>query len=95
MVELQIQEPDFETCARGYIRLMSQHILKTESHPELFDLANKIFHIVSIELHYPDDLFEWYEISEMIDQYQYGDGSVEFGIEEIFLRIKKQAKIIS
>jgi hypothetical protein len=61
----------------------------------LFDLANKIFHIVSIELHYPDDLIEWYEISEMIDKYQYGDGSVEFSIEELILRIKNQAKILS
>jgi hypothetical protein len=87
--ELKIQEPSFETSAKGYIRLLAREILQANE-SEVFNLAKRIFGIVGTELNYPDDLLEWYEISEMIDRLQYDNVPLEFNKEDVISRIKNE-----
>ncbi len=89
--ELGIQTPTIETSARAYIAFLASSILNCESLPEKFDFAYNIFRIVA-ELQYPEDLMEWYGISEMIDQLQYGDLPLEFDEEDIISKIENDAK---
>jgi hypothetical protein len=91
--ELGIKAPTIEISARAYIAFLASNILKVESLSEMFDLAYKIFQIVA-ELQYPEDLMEWYEISEMIEQIQYDDLPLEFNKENVKLKIEKEAKYI-
>ncbi|MYL53409.1 hypothetical protein GLW08_08665 [Pontibacillus yanchengensis] len=58
----------------------------------MFGLAKRIFHIVATKLDYPDDLLEWYEISEMIDRLQYDEVALEFNEEDILSKIKYKAE---
>ncbi|ALC85333.1 hypothetical protein AM499_05530 [Bacillus sp. FJAT-22090] len=91
--ELGIQKPTFEICARAYIGHLAIKIIKENSHSVTFDFAYRIFRIVASDLHYPDDLIEWYEISEMIDELRYGDIPLEFNEDEVVSRIKNGANI--
>ncbi|HAM82047.1 hypothetical protein [Ornithinibacillus bavariensis] len=88
--ELKILEPSFETSAKGYIGLLARKILQANE-SEMFNLAKKIFEIVGTELNYPDDLLEWYEISEMIDRLHYDNLPLDFNKEDVISRIKKEA----
>lgn len=92
--ELAIQKPNFEICARAYIGYLANEIIKTNNHSMTFDLAYMIFRIGALDLHYPDDLIEWYEISEMIDVIRYGDAPLEFVEDEVISRIKNEANIV-
>ncbi|MGB3259913.1 hypothetical protein [Paenisporosarcina sp.] len=91
--ELAIQKPTFEICARSYIGHLANKIIKANNKSVTFDLAYMIFRIVASDLHYPDDLMEWYEISEMIDELRYGDSPKEFNEDGVILRIKNEANI--
>lgn len=90
--ELEIQKPSFEVSARAYIELLANKIIKINNQSEMFGLAKRIFHIVATELDYPDDLLEWYEISEMIDRLQYDEVALEFNEEDILSKIKYEAE---
>ena len=91
--ELEIQKPTFEICARAYIAYLAKEIIKANNHSVTFDLAYIIFRIVASDLQYPDDLIEWYEISEMIDELRYGDIPKEFNEDEVILRINNAVNI--
>jgi hypothetical protein len=91
--ELGIKAPTTEISSRAYIAFLASNIFRVESLSEMFDLAYKIFRIVA-ELQYPEDLMEWYEISEMIDQIQYDDLPLEFNEEDIKSKIENEAKLI-
>jgi len=43
----------------------------------VFEIADMIYRFVASEIHYPDDLMEWYEVSEMIDELRFGDKYLE------------------
>jgi len=90
--ELEIQKPSFEVSARAYIELLANKIIKVNNQSEMFSLAKRIFHIVATELDYPDDLLEWYEISEMIDRLQYDEAALEFNEDDILSKIKYEAE---
>ncbi|MEK5038653.1 hypothetical protein [Sporosarcina sp. FSL K6-3457] len=94
LYELAIQKPNFEICARAYISHLANKIIKEDIPSVTFDLAYMIFRIVSSDLHYPDDLTEWYEISEMIDVIRYGDTPLECNEDEVISRIKNEANIV-
>ncbi|MEK3981464.1 hypothetical protein MKY37_20845 [Psychrobacillus sp. FSL K6-2836] len=91
--ELEIHKPTFEVCSRAYIGHLANKIIQANNHLMIFDLAYMIFRIVS-DLHYPDDLMEWYEISEMIDELRYGDTPTEFNIDGVISRIKNETNIL-
>ncbi|MEX3622330.1 hypothetical protein [Viridibacillus arvi] len=92
--ELEIHKPTFEMCARAYIGDLANKIIQANNYSVTFDLAYMIFRIVS-DLHYPDDLIWWYEISEMIDELRYGDIPTEFNIDGVISRIKNEANNFS
>lgn len=92
--ELAIQKPIFDICARAYITHLANIIIKENNHSVTFDLAYMIFRIVALDLHYPDDLMEWYEISEMIDVIRYGDTPLDCNEDEVVSRIKNEANIV-
>ncbi len=91
--ELAIQKPTFEISARAYIGNLANKIIKENNHSVTFDFAYMIFRIVASDLNYPDDLIEWYEISEMIDELRYGDIPLEFKEDEVTSKIKNEANI--
>lgn len=87
--ELGYDEPDIQESARDYIKYLSHKIINREE--DSFALAYEIFGIVS-SLSYPNDLMAWYDISEMIDEFNY-DNTTELKKEDVNKRIIKQAKI--
>lgn len=89
--ELDLQEPSFEQCVAHYIRVLSKRILEDENNA--LDLAYEIYEVVrNFDYPYPTDLEEWYNISEMIDNYRYGDNSSKLSKEILILIIKREAK---
>lgn len=91
--ELEIQKPTFEICARAYIGHLANKIIKENNHSFTFDFAYKIYRIVASDLDYPDDLMEWYEISEMIDEQRNGDIPLEFNESQVISTIKNEVNI--
>ncbi|WP_391122471.1 hypothetical protein [Psychrobacillus sp. L3] len=91
--ELGIQKPTFEISARAYIGHLANKIIEENDHSVIFDLTYMIYQIVALDLHYPDDLMEWYEVSEMIDELRYGDIPKEFNEDGVISRIKNEANI--
>ena len=68
--ELSIKEPTYTECAEFYIHQLSKKILENENNA--IDIAYQIYEIVQ-DLDYPEDLEEWYNISEFLDDFKYGD----------------------
>ena len=89
--ELEIEKPTLEICARAYIGHLANKIIKENNHSFTLDFAYMIYRIVAFDLDYPNDLMEWYEISEMIDELLNGDNPLEFNENDVISRIKKEA----
>ncbi|MCO0598031.1 hypothetical protein NGI46_11220 [Peribacillus butanolivorans] len=89
--ELVIEKPTLERCARAYIGHLANEIIKENNHSLTFDFAYMIYRIVASDLDYPNDLMEWYEISEMIDELRNGDIPLEFNENDVISRIKNEA----
>jgi len=87
--ELKMQEPTFEECAEYYIQQLAKRILKEEN--SAIDLAYKIYEIVR-ELDNCDGLEEWYNISEMIDDFQYGDNISNLSKVALIVAIEREVK---
>lgn len=70
--ELRLTEPSYEESAEGYVQyLLQQIILDNES---AIDIAYEIYKV--LREHFDFDykkLANWYEISEMIGDFRYGD----------------------
>ncbi|MEH6949508.1 hypothetical protein V7068_21070 [Bacillus sp. JJ634] len=92
--ELVIKEPTFEICARAYIGLLTSKIIKANDYTKIFELAHRIFQIVATELDSSDDLFVWFEISEMIDRLDFDDKSFVLNEDDVISRIKNEAQIL-
>ena len=89
--ELHIVPPVIEPNTRAYLCLLASLILKEEAETEIFKLAQEIFSIV-IELQYPEDLIEWYNISEMLDRIQYDAAPLDFNKEYVKLKIQEESR---
>ncbi len=87
--ELKIQEPTFEECAEYYIQHLAKRILQEEN--RAIDLAYNIYEIVR-ELYNCDGLEEWYNISEMIDDFRYGDNISNLSKVALIVTIEKEVK---
>ena len=91
--ELGIKKPTFEVCARAYIGLLANRIIQVNDHKEIFDLTDMIFQIVAMELDYPNELYTWFELSEMIDRLDYDYAARDFNEDDVISRIKNEAEI--
>lgn len=77
--ELKVSIPSFEESCYEQIRFLSRIILKDEN--KAIDIAQDIYHI-SVELGYPDDLEEWFYISEMRDSFYYGGNRNSYKVKK-------------
>lgn len=89
--ELKIEFPTTEVSSRAYISSLATQILNKENTIQLFNLAYEIYHVTS-DLQYPEDLIEWYNISEMIDQIRYDNSPLKFTEEDVKSKIKHESK---
>ncbi|MBA9027649.1 hypothetical protein [Peribacillus huizhouensis] len=87
--ELDIQEPSYKECAEFYIQYLSKKIIKDENNA--IDIAYQIY-VVARDLDYPEDLEEWCNISEMIDDFRYGDNQSKLSKVSLIVTIVKEAK---
>src|SRR5690606_29040973 len=78
--ELGIEEPLFEECAKCYIRFLLMQIV--DDNNKAIDLAYEIYEVIR-EHFSNEELNKWFEISEMIDDYRYGDNIDNFNKEFI------------
>ena len=68
--ELDIEEPLYEECAKCYIRYLLIQIV--DDNNKAMNLAYEIYEVIR-ENFTDEELDKWFEISEMIDEYRYGD----------------------
>ncbi|WP_078414237.1 hypothetical protein [Priestia abyssalis] len=87
--ELDLQEPSYEESAVYYIQHLSKKILEDESNA--IDTAYEIYGVYR-DLDYPEELSEWYYISEMIDDFRYGDNQSKLSKVALIMTIVKEAK---
>ncbi|MFJ8258555.1 hypothetical protein ACIQ4Z_15010 [Peribacillus asahii] len=87
--EINLQEPSFEECAEYYIQYLSKKLLEDKNNA--IDLAYKIYEVVG-NLDYPEDLDGWYNISDMIDDFRYGDNISKVSKVALIITIKREAK---
>ncbi|MGG3798379.1 hypothetical protein [Metabacillus fastidiosus] len=84
--ELDLQEPLYEECAEYYIWYLSKQILKDKENA--LDIAYGIYKVVD----YPENLAEWFNISEMIDDFRYGDNYLNLDKAALITIIMKEAQ---
>lgn len=89
--ELQMELPVIEPSSRAYIALLASEILREENETELFHLAQEIFGVV-VDLQYPEDLIEWYNMSEMLDRLNYDTAPLDFNKDDVKAKIKEEAR---
>ncbi|CRK84535.1 hypothetical protein [Neobacillus massiliamazoniensis] len=87
--ELNIIKPIHEECAKYYIWELLIKIINDEN--TAIDIAYKIYEVVR-EHSNNDELSIWYEISEKIDDFRYGDNTDNVSEEELKTQIVEEAK---
>lgn len=68
--EIELRKPSCEECTQYYMN----HLLKTilEDKNNAVEVAYEVYEVIR-EQGYTGDLSKWFEISEMIDDFRYGD----------------------
>lgn len=87
--EMELQEPSYEECARYYILHLSEKILQDKKN--VFEIVYDI-NLVIRDIDYPEDLKEWFIISDMVDEFQYGGNDFNLTKEEVITAIMDEAK---
>ncbi|MGY3187282.1 hypothetical protein [Lysinibacillus sp. TE18511] len=87
--DMELQEPSYEECARYYILHLSEKILQDKN--SVFDIVYDINTVIR-DIDYPEDLEEWFIISDMVNDFQYGDNYFKLTKEELIATIMDQAK---
>lgn len=86
-MELNLTVPSPEECARAYIEMLCKEIVSGDSAP--FPIIDNIYLVVrEYALH---ELTVWYDISEQIDDFRYGDNYRNTTKEVLMALIKKEA----
>ncbi|MGY3190165.1 hypothetical protein [Lysinibacillus sp. RS5] len=86
--EIDIQEPSHEYCAKYFIRYLLKQIIDDEY--KAIDNAYEIYKV--IREHFINDEWNvWYEISEMIDDYQFGDNVMNITGKSLISSIVNEA----
>ncbi|KOS64856.1 hypothetical protein FJQ98_21165 [Lysinibacillus agricola] len=87
--ELELQEPSYEECARYYILHLSEKILQDKNNA--VDIVYDINTVIR-DIDYPEDLEEWFIISDMIDEFHYGGNNFKLTKDELIATIMNEAK---
>ncbi|MGE7688104.1 hypothetical protein ACQKMI_02730 [Lysinibacillus sp. NPDC097214] len=87
--EMELQEPSYEECARYYILHLSEKILQDKNN--VFEIVYDINKVIR-DIDYPEDLEEWFIISDMVDEFQYGGNNFKLTKEELIATIIDEAK---
>ncbi len=87
--ELGMKEPSYEQCAKYYVRYLLRQIIDDKNNAMNF--AYKIYEVVR-ESFTNEELEIWYEISEMIDDFRYGDNLKKLTNDFIITIIVQEAK---
>lgn len=87
--ELRLKEPSYEQCAKYYIRYLLRQIIDDKNNAMNF--AYEIYEVV--REHFTNEELEiWYEISEMIDDFRYGDNIKKLTQDYLITIILQEAK---
>lgn len=87
--ELGIEESSQDECSKYYFCYLLKQIIDNESNA--INYAYEIYQVVREEF-VNEELNIWYEISEMIDDYRYGDNVEGITRESLITTIVKVAK---
>lgn len=87
--ELGVEEPSQDDCSKYYFWYLVKQITDNESNA--INYAYEIYQVVREEF-VSEELNVWYEISAMIDDYQYGDNVEGITREALITSIVKEAK---
>lgn len=87
--EMELQEPSYEECARYYILHLSEKILQDKNNA--VDIVYDINTVIR-DIDYPEDLEEWFIISDMIDEFHYGGNNFKLTKDELIATIMNEAK---
>ncbi|WP_313893952.1 hypothetical protein [Psychrobacillus sp.] len=87
--ELGMEEPSQVECSKYYFWYLLKQIIDNESNA--INYAYEIYQVVREEF-VSEELNVWYEISEMIGDYRYGDNVEGITRESLITTIVKEAK---
>ncbi|GGI16588.1 hypothetical protein [Gottfriedia solisilvae] len=88
--ELSLREPTLQECVESYLSHLMRRIVDNENNA--IDIAyNEVYFMVRDHF-INEELSVWYEISEMIDDYRYGDNIGKITKEVIITKIVEEAK---
>ncbi|QEY20654.1 hypothetical protein D0S48_08040 [Psychrobacillus sp. AK 1817] len=87
--ELSMEEPTQDECSKYYFWYLLKQIIDNES--IAINYAYEIYQVVREEF-VSEELNVWYEISEMIDDYRYGDNVEGITRESLITTIVKEAE---
>lgn len=87
--EMELQEPSYEECARYNILQLSEKLLQDKKN--VFEIVYDI-NLVIRDIDYPEDLKEWFIISDMVDEFQYGGNDFNLTKQEVITAIMDEAK---
>ncbi len=90
ITELKLTEPSYEESTEGYVQyLLHQIILDNES---AINSAYEIYKVLREYFDYDNpNLVNWYEISEMIDDFRYGNNAKNISKECLIKIIVQEA----
>ncbi|MEK4244557.1 hypothetical protein MKZ20_04335 [Psychrobacillus sp. FSL K6-2684] len=84
-----MEEPTQDECSKYYFWYLLKQIIDNES--IAINYAYEIYQVVREEF-VSEELNVWYEISEMIDDYRYGDNVEGITRESLITTIVKEAE---
>lgn len=87
--EIQLPEPSYNACTIHYLQHLAKQILLDET--RAIDHAYEIYEIMR-EMDEAPCYTTWYEISELIDDYRYGDNPTNLTLPALLLSIQRAAK---
>ncbi|MDZ5472360.1 hypothetical protein SM124_11435 [Bacillus sp. 31A1R] len=88
-IELNLKKPSQEECVRFYIRDLLLKIIHEENHA--IGLAYRMYEVVR-EHFINEEYSVWYEISEKIDDFRYGDNIHHITEKTLITHIVEEAK---
>ncbi|QKE76093.1 hypothetical protein HPK19_25145 (plasmid) [Arthrobacter citreus] len=87
--ELNLSVPSHQECAESYLIHLAKKIIDNENNA--IDFAYEMYKTVR-EHFINEELSVWYEISEMIDDYRYGDNIGKITKDVLITKIVEEAK---
>lgn len=88
--ELRLREPTQEECAESYIYDLFGKILNNED--DIFKIVDEIYYVIREHLPIEEELSVWYDISEKVDDFRYGDNITNITKETLAITIVEEAK---